>query len=360
MGSIVEQKKTGKDGKEVVTYRAHVRRTGFASKSKVFKNKSDAKRWLQDNEAEVTLKRTGLGKPFVDLLDDFVALAGCSYARQAQLDFWREYFYDANVAEIKHGDIAGGILKLRQKTQLRSSPIGNLKTDKPLSNGTINRYAATLSAVFSFALEHGLIEHHPMKGGKVKKLKEGIGRQRVLTEAEEDELMKAAKNSSWPLMWLFLRMLLTTGARRSEVNNLRWSDLRLEDSVAILAKTKNGHARALPLVSDVKAALAAASKVRPLHSDYVFFDPKKPDRPKPIEAVWKTCRTEAKLDNSDVVIHTTRHSAITKLVKGGANLAQVAVVSGHKTLAMLKRYEHLAAQDSVDLAERLLAGKKQG
>jgi site-specific recombinase XerD len=44
------------------------------------------------------------------------------------------------------------------------------------------------------------------------------------------------------------------------------------------------------------------------------------------------------------------------MIKGGANLSQVANVSGHKTLAMLKRYEHLAAQDAVDLAQRLLAG----
>jgi len=59
-----------------------------------------------------------------------------------------------------------------------------------------------------------------------------------------------------------------------------------------------------------------------------------------------------------VVLHTTRHSAITKMLKGGANLTQAAVVSGHQTLAMLKRYEHLAAQDSVELAERLLGGGK--
>lgn len=47
-------------------------------------------------------------------------------------------------------------------------------------------------------------------------------------------------------------------------------------------------------------------------------------------------------EGQGVVIHTTRHTAVTKLVKGGANLAQVAAVSGHKTLAMLKRYEHLS------------------
>jgi hypothetical protein len=46
------------------------------------------------------------------------------------------------------------------------------------------------------------------------------------------------------------------------------------------------------------------------------------------------------------------------MLRGGANLAQAAAVSGHQTLAMLKRYEHLAAADSVQLAEKLLGGKR--
>ena len=38
--------------------------------------------------------------------------------------------------------------------------------------------------------------------------------------------------------------------------------MRLDDSIAVLGTTKNGRARSLPLVSDVRVALADATKVR--------------------------------------------------------------------------------------------------
>jgi integrase len=156
-------------------------------------------------------------------------------------------------------------------------------------------------------------------------------------------------------------MCLTSVARKSEVLKLKWSQIHLDDAVAILPTTKNGKPRALPLVREVRAGLAEAKKVRPLHSEFVFFDPKEPTRPKNIDTVWKKCRADAGLlnDRDDpldkVVLHTTRHTGVTKMLRGGANLAQAARVSGHQTLAMLKKYEHMAAQDAVDLAEKLLA-----
>ena len=358
MGSITEKTKVTKDGKTVTEYRAFIRRTGYASKSKVFANKREAGSWIRNNEADSAMSKTIQGKTLGELLDDFVALAGCNYARMAHLDFWRDQFKNTKVAAISHGDIAGAVLILRRKAALQPTPGGSIETDKLLSGSTVNRYIATLSAVFSFALQHGVIDTHPMKGGKVKKLRENDGRQRILSEEEETRLLDAAKTSAWAMMWLYLRMLLTTGARRSEVNFLKWENVRLDEKVAILPKTKNGNPRALPLIADVREALAAASKIRPLHSDYVFYDPSDPAKPKPVETPWKACRKAAGLDGQGVVIHTTRHTAVTKLVKGGANLAQVAAVSGHKTLAMLKRYEHLAAQDAVELAERLLSGNK--
>jgi integrase len=65
-------------------------------------------------------------------------------------------------------------------------------------------------------------------------------------------------------MRLFLRVCLTTACRKSEALGLRWHQVDLERSVARLHDTKNGDSRALPLVSDVKATLANAKKVRAL------------------------------------------------------------------------------------------------
>jgi len=166
------------------------------------------------------------------------------------------------------------------------------------------------------------------------------------------------------MMWLFVRMCLTTGARKSEIRKLRWQYINLAESLAVIPVTKNGDPRAIPLVSDVKEALQDASKVKPIDSDFVFFDPKKPSQPKNIDQTWKQVRVRAGLfqDRDDpldrVVLHSTRHTVATRLLRGGANLAQAARVTGHKTLSQLSRYTHLDAQDAVNLAEKLLAGNK--
>ncbi len=369
MGSIVESKKVGKDGKAVTIYRAHIRRTGFKSQSKSFRTKTEAKEWLRNNEATVLLekKSKGAGTTFSKLAELFAAappMKGTRYWDAGHLDFWIEQFGPLRLNEVTHGEINAAVAVLQTRPAMRATSSGPKPTGKLLSPATVNRHLATLSAVMNFALKRGMIEAHPMKAGKVEKLTEGNGRKRVLTDEEVTRLLAAAEGSRWPMMPLFLRMLLTTAARKSEVLNLKWQHVNLAESVAILHETKNGRARALPLVSDVRAALEQASKVRPINSDYVFFDPKHPAQPKNVDTIWRFVRQRAGLlkDRDDpldqVVLHTTRHSAITKMLKGGANLTQAAVVSGHQTLAMLKRYEHLAAQDSVELAERLLGGGK--
>ncbi|NFV82106.1 tyrosine-type recombinase/integrase [Magnetospirillum aberrantis] len=368
MGSIVEEKRVGKDGKAVTTYRAHIRRKGFKSQSKTFRTKTDAKEWLRNNEASVLLdkKAKGAGTTFKKLADLFAVappMKGTRYWDSCHLDFWIEQFGALHLDEVNHAEINAAVAVLQTRPAMRITARGPKPTGKPLAPSTVNRYLATLSAVMNFALKRGMIDAHPMKTGKVGKLTEGNGRRRILTEAEVTRLLDASEACRWSMMPLFLRMLLTTAARKSEVLNLKWQDVHLTESVAILNETKNGRARALPLVSDVRATLEQASKVRPINSDYVFFDPRHPERPKNVDTIWRFVRKRAGLlkDRDDpldqVVLHTTRHSAITKMLKGGANLTQAAVVSGHQTLAMLKRYEHLAAQDAVELAERLL-GKK--
>lgn len=369
MGSITRSTRVDKrSGKTIVRYRAYVRREGYASKSKVCRTERDAREWLRENDATSSLERKVSGKTLSTLIDDFVEappMRGTRYWSAGHLDFWRAELGAMRVADISRGDINAAKAKLQTRIALRSTPSGPQPTGQRLTPATVNRYLATLSSVFNFALEFEIVAAHPMKAGLVKKLPESTGRTRILTPAEEARLVAAAAESTWPMLSLFVRMCLTTAARRSEVLKLRWADLRLDDSIAVLGKTKNGRARSLPLVSDVKAALIDARKVRPLKADHVFFDPKHPDRPKNIQTVWNACRAAAGLlnDRDDpldrVYLHSTRHTAVTRMLKGGANLAQAAAVSGHQTLAMLKRYEHLAAADAVDLAEQHLAGPRQ-
>jgi integrase len=367
MGSIVTTTRVDKaTGKKVTVHRAHVRRKGYASKSKVFLSLREARDWLRDNEAAVTLARKGSGRALAQVIEDFVDAPpkrGTRYWSAVHLDFWKAQLGALRVGDISRGDINDAVAKLQRKPALRNTGAGVvIETEAKLSPATVNRYLASLSSVFNYCMDRELIDAHPMKGGKVKKLPEAEGRRRILDASEEQRLYAAARACPWPSMYLLLRMLLTTGARRSEVLKLRWHQVRLDESIALLGKTKNGKPRALPLVADVRDALREAAKVKPINSDLVFFDEKDPEKPKNIDSLWRNVRAAAGLlnDRDDplerVVLHSTRHTAVTKMLRGGANLAQAARVSGHQTLAMLKKYEHLAAQDAVDIAQKLLAG----
>jgi integrase len=266
-----------------------------------------------------------------------------------------------DVKTITRADINVALAALQEKKAERRTFDGGVKlTDRPISSATANRYLATLSSLFNFAMNMGHVDRHPIKGGQVSKLQEANGRRRILTAEEECRLIAEAERSTWPAMGLFLRLALTTGARKSELQSLKWGDIDFARRVAVLRETKNGEQRTLPLVVSVRDALIEAKKVRPLNSDLVFFDPKKPTRPKSLNTVWRLVRARAGLeaDRDDpldrVVLHSTRHTAATKLVAGGANVIQAAAVTGHKTVGMLKRYAHMRTDDVVALADRLL------
>ena len=373
MGSIVKTERVNPTtGKTEYLARAFVRRTGFASKSKLFAGpkaagvEREAKHWLRENEATATLHRQGSGRTLGALIEDFVKAPpqrGTRYWEALHVDWWKGELGTMKVEDIGRGDINRAVLRLQQKPALRYTGAGvAITTEQKISAATVNRYMASLSSVFNFAMNLGVIEAHPMKAGKVKKLAEPAGRRRVLDADEELRLYEAARACEWPKMYLLLRMLLTTAARKSEVLGLQWHQVKLDQCVALLGKTKNGRPRALPLVDDVREALADAAKVKPAKGDLVFFDERNPERPKNIDSLWRNVRAAAGLlnDRDDpldrVVLHTTRHTGVTKMLRGGANTAQAARVSGHQTLAMLKKYEHLVADDAVDIAQRLLAG----
>lgn len=369
MGSIVKES-VSRGGKQVTRYRAHVRRTGFKSQSKTFYSHADAKAWLRnaESDAEQLLDEDKGIYSFAVVVAKFAstpARRGTKFWSPNHLEYWTEQFGTRDIQTITRADINMTVAGLQAKKAERRTIDGNIKsTEKAISASTVNRYLASLSSLFNFALDSGLIDRHPIKGGQVRKLTEGKGRTRILTSDEEDQLIAQAECSTWPAMALFLRLALTTGARKSELRRLRWTDVDLDRRVAVLPKTKNGDARALPLVMSVRDALVQAKKVQPLASDLVFFDPKDPAKPKNIDTIWKHVRQRAgleadRVDSLDrVVLHSTRHTAATKLVRGGANLIQAAAVTGHKTVGMLKKYTHLGADDVIALADRLLEQRK--
>lgn len=62
-----------------------------------------------------------------------------------------------------------------------------------------------------------------------------------------------------------------------------------------------------------------------------------------VKRAFKRACQRANID--DFRFHDLRHEATSRLFEKDLNLMQVAAITGHKTLQMLKRYTHLQAED---------------
>lgn len=145
-------------------------------------------------------------------------------------------------------------------------------------------------------------------------------------------------------------LALSTGARKGEIVNLRWSQVDLPRRVITLTETKNGEIRSLPLAGFAYNLMVEWSRVRRLDTDLVFPG-NAGGKPTDIRAVWVFALRQAEI--ADFRFHDLRHSAASYLAMNGASLAEIAEVLGHKTLAMVKRYAHLSQAHTAGVVEKM-------
>ena len=123
---------------------------------------------------------------------------------------------------------------------------------------------------------------------------------------------------------------------------LERSRIDLRKRVAVLPDTKNGEARSVPLTERAVAVIRALPT--PINSPRLF--------PRlTTEAVKRAyIRACKRAGIENLHFHDLRHEATSRLFEMGLNPMEVAAITGHKTLQMLKRYTHLNA---ADLARKL-------
>jgi integrase len=119
------------------------------------------------------------------------------------------------------------------------------------------KYAASgartaLNALFTWSLKEGLIDSNPIirthdpNAGK-------RSRERVLSDTEIRSIWTAAGDNEFGII---IKLLLLTGARRSEIGGMRWSEIDFESGILTIpgTRTKNGRTLALtlpPLALDI-------------------------------------------------------------------------------------------------------------
>jgi integrase len=167
----------------------------------------------------------------------------------------------------------------------------------------------------------------------VKKPPSPQGRNRTLTNYELERLFKACtprvKNGN---IWVLpiVKFALASAMRRGEILGLHWHEVDFQKRTVHIPLTKNGTSRTVPLSSEALTILNGL----PRSFDGRVFPINGPN----LSSIFDKARRLAKLD--DFHFHDLRHIAITRMAEKLPNLIELSAVSGHKSLAMLKRYYH--------------------
>lgn len=223
----------------------------------------------------------------------------------------------------------------------------------PNKPATVNRLIATLSHMFTKAVEWEMVEEGILKRIRnVKMIKGESKRLRYLSQEECQGLLIQCHGHLWEIVTL----ALNTGMRKGEILSLKWDQVDLKHGFILLDRTKNGERREIPLNVTVKGVLQ--STVRRIDTPSVFYDTSTGKPYRDIKKSFHTAMRRAGI--KDFRFHDLRHTFASHLVMAGVDITTVSRLLGHKSLTMTLRYAHLAPSHmvkAVNVLDTALAGK---
>lgn len=340
-----------RQGKKATTYTAVVRLPGHPSMAQTFRRRTDAVTWAASTEAAIREARLDPAAArrrvtVAELVADYQATVlsaregGDVRHRHAQLRWWVRYLGAYRVAQLTPATVAA----LRDRLQRGElSPAG-----RPVAAATVKRYLAALAHVFSWAMRERGVAGNPLP--RVTRPREPAGRLVSLSAEQRARLLAACRDAEDGRLHALAVMALSTAARQGELLALRWGHVDLARRVALIEKSKNGERRTLPLAALALELIRERHRVRRLDTDLLFADAVSGRATFP-RAAWVAARTAAGLPA--LRWHDLRHVALSELAMSGATLSELAAVAGHRTLLMVKRYQHLSEQHVGAVVERM-------
>jgi integrase len=206
----------------------------------------------------------------------------------------------------------------------------------PRASSTINKYVHFIYTVWETAKVNWgitLPPLNPVSLVKAEKVKDKI--DRILTPEEYQDLLSACSKSNLVFLQDMVEFAYLTAMRFGEITKLKFKNVNFEKSTALLLDTKNGNNRLVPLTD---RALEIAKKYR--------------FQPRLFPVTRDKCRHyfEQAMKRAQIHkfrFHDLRACAITNLFLNGWSIAEVSVVSGHKTWSELQRYTRIKASDLI-------------
>jgi integrase/recombinase XerC len=179
---------------------------------------------------------------------------------------------------------------------------------------------------------------------------------RALSARELGRLFSAAEGEDWidKRNTAILALMAKAGLRVGEVVALELGDIELNarSGWAIIWMGKGNKTRRVPLNSDVRQALQAYLAVRPDAPAKALFVSRTgtPLSVRDVQRLVAELARKARIEGK-VTPHILRHTFATRLLERGADVAAVAALLGHESIATTSRYLHPSEARLVEAVE---------
>lgn len=313
-------------------WQAKIRRKGYPSVSHTHNTKAKAERWARMIESEMD---QGV---FISRAE-----ADSTTLKEALERYRKEITPTKKGAKQENNRILAwkkDSLAKRYLGSIRSSDLAAYRDDR-LGNGlspiTVRNELSIISHLFNIARKEWGMESlaNPIQNIRMPQLPPG--RERRLRKGEEEQILKQA---DYPLKQIII-LALETGMRLGEILGIRWENVDLNQGALTLIDTKTEWRRDVPLSTAAKNAI----KELPRHISGMLFPGLSTSA---VSHRFRHLRDDLEIEG--LRFHDIRHEATSRLFERGLDTMEVASITGHKTLQMLKRYTHLRAED---LAKKL-------
>jgi len=308
-------------------FRAIIRRKGYPPMRETFPTRALAEAWARSIESPIDRgEYVDQGEASTTTLHQAIE----RYIREATRAKRGARQEERRLRAWQRHPLAGKTL-----TRLRGSDFADYRDERlaEVAPNTVRLELAPISNLYKLARTEWGMEGLRNPLVNVRKPSPGRARERRLEPGEEGRIL-----AECDLVMRGVVILATeTAMRRGELASLRREWIR--GRVAYLPQTKNGEARAVPLSPKALQALADMparidGRVCPA-ADLITHQ-------------FREACERAQVDG--LRFHDLRHEATSRLFERGLQLMEVAAITGHKDIRMLKRYTHLRAEE---LAEKL-------
>ena len=227
----------------------------------------------------------------------------------------------------------------KKKKELAEKAAKRARERKPYAVGTVVSVLSLLRRIASFGADRRLCEGLSFKVTIPKGAKQ---KTEDMSEGQMARYIRTCKKWSDVQAGNFQLLMLHTGMRRSEVRNLKWSDVDYDRGFILIRDPKGGEDQRIPM-NDAAAELLKAPPRD--HKNLYVFPGERSGGPRAIRHIAESSRAirnAAGLPKDFRPNHGLRHTFASHLASSGeVDLYTLQKMMTHKSPTMTQRYAHL-------------------